>query len=1240
MAKPAPAIRPDTHSVGLVGPVQTPCRASTIAVSLCSMPVARTCCLLLIFLTPLAAESDEAEEPAIRLTPPDVIAEMDALLATENRAAHANPRLGYTILAPPGFRKHPDPQSANPDFDCLFLRGKQHYVAVIAEDLTGNFDDFASFAAAVRSPFVTDPQSTLGESEPKPVDGATGELFTREADTGFLTLHFCHWVGTAGNRGYQVLTWGAGAPHQYRSWMNTVLRDISFAPAAPDRGGVAPRLALRWPELPEGWHRTDQLGDWQRAFHLGFIDDANSAVLFTALPLAGRRPTRSAIERVLAGLAGVAGFPLERDQPDPDTGLVMASTRIPVDQGHEYNLLWYRWRDDVLELGLAWTRMEDTLSELRRLVASLAPQAEAPQPEPHIAAHLACSFGDLAAADRRTQVAIDWYRYATRLAPSLDTTHKGLLELLDSSGRWAELIAAATTACEHLPDHQLLRGYRAIALATTGDIDAALADAHRCLASGFRDQVFVERMLDALESNQRLPAAIAFAARCAELDPHPELILRHSRLLAEQGQHAQATAVVDAHAAAIDDRTLLRHRALLARERDALDQARELLATVAERWGEDPEVLLDRAHLALHEEEFHTARGLLERCLQMQPGNVEVQELLLHIKALLGEGSRVGIVEHLDPVPLPPTAVIATKPFDARQSSRYTRHQSVAIDFRPGERHRCTERVIHRVIDRSGVQELADHQIQYDPLSELITINELAVYGPDGELRWQATPGQWYQLDQQTGVAANYEKTIHVPVQGLAPGCELRVTTTTQLRSPPERIPFRMWVPAARRPLQQALLWVTAPAGSVAFDNPSGLPVERTDDGWLCTLANIEAVRYEPMMADPGAAMRFVSIGSPQGDWGELVREYLTELEPFLATADLQFFDQIPPDPAVGLARIQDGLAYQAVAFGDRGRIPRALNTIQSGRSGDCKDHSLLVWHYLRHLGIEARLALVSEWDHLAAALPSLDQFDHMVVVVPQADGYRIIDATAKQTPAWRRCPPSLVGHRCLVLDPDRPDLFTIADAGERRMARETHVTLDAHGNARVAETITVAGPLADQYRFTLEALDPHEQEERIQSWLGMTVIAFDELRIEQMRQTGSDLVFALEYRVANLVSPLGDMLVGRLPAQWEHGAVAVMPVKRRLFPFRIPTPAHLTWTWHLNAPTGWRWHEPVEPLRTDGRFFNLHTTAQRTDDTLILRGRCELVDGLFPAAAYEDLYGEYRTVLRASRQPLVLHRQ
>jgi len=96
---------------------------------------------------------------------------------------------------------------------------------------------------------------------------------------------------------------------------------------------------------------------------------------------------------------------------------------------------------------------------------------------------------------------------------------------------------------------------------------------------------------------------------------------------------------------------------------------------------------------------------------------------------------------------------------------------------------------------------------------------------------------------------------------------------------------------------------------------------------------------------------------------------------------------------------VQDEVRYFSASLGESSHRPKPPGRTWSERLGDCKDKTALLVAALRHLGFDARPALVSTIRNkgIAAYLPSHDEFDHVITLLT-LDGQRWwLDATLQK---------------------------------------------------------------------------------------------------------------------------------------------------------------------------------------------------------------------------------------------------
>jgi lipoprotein NlpI len=87
---------------------------------------------------------------------------------------------------------------------------------------------------------------------------------------------------------------------------------------------------------------------------------------------------------------------------------------------------------------------------------------------------------------------------------------------------------------------------------------------------------------------------------------------------------------------------------------------------------------------------------------------------------------------------------------------------------------------------------------------------------------------------------------------------------------------------------------------------------------------------------------------------------------------------------------VQDEVRYFSASLGESSHRPKTPGRTWADRLGDCKDKTALLVAALRHLGFDARPALVSTVRNkgIAAYLPSHDEFDHVITLLT-LDGHK-----------------------------------------------------------------------------------------------------------------------------------------------------------------------------------------------------------------------------------------------------------
>jgi len=357
-------------------------------------------------------------------------------------------------------------------------------------------------------------------------------------------------------------------------------------------------------------------------------------------------------------------------------------------------------------------------------------------------------------------------------------------------------------------------------------------------------------------------------------------------------------------------------------------------------------------------------------------------------------------------------------------------------------------------------------------------------------------------------------------------------------------------------------------------------------------------VRGDALTDPTGSDLPALVVGPATGSWRELGLAYLGEIgdrirpDPDLAAEARRLCPPGTVDPAgCLLQQVARTLAYRAVEFGRRARMPHPAAEVRRLAQGDCKDHAVLLWQYLRGHGIPAHLALVSHDAVLDEDMPHLDQFSHMVVALGAGTGLRVLDATAKHLdPAI--VPAGLGGARLLVLDPDGPRLETAP--------RHAVSGIDCRRTLRIADDGTVAaeertaftGYLAASLRSRCAGLSPADLRSRLRDMLDASAASVESVAIDHLDDPAVPAVLHLAWTPRAGLQRQDAALVGSLPEAWAEWLLRVPPEPARNRALACRYPFAVTVQGTVAGPAGAKLHLAAAVPADDERFFSWSGTA------------------------------------------------
>lgn len=1164
---------------------------------------------------------------------------------------------------------------------------------VIAEQFGDNpFMDNQALAQIAKSNGVGAADSArYTDPEPTTLGGLPALRMTSQAVMDGRDFSYDYRILVHNGYAYQIICFSEAKSRREMEKEAQAVAD-TFALLDPDRvatgesmGQAVDRLAL--PEaglaldLPAGWLSWDELDIDYPDASVGALMGYNGALAVVALPMDGIETTDR-----LAAQALLETMDMTIDGPE-----VLGSD--PVEVGGLQGLLFdaeretdsgpMRYRLAVLRNArwaylLAGWAVSDR-PELAEQIESIFRQAEIDADAPARALPAKAE----AHAELYNSLAIDAYhqgQYRLALAgflkardtdPANETYTDNVIDTYEELGQYREAVALGEAHLAEYPDHHEARANVAYQLTYVDGHDNAIAHYARSFAAGFRSDFYLVDYVVALRHREQADEALAVLDRYASAEgANTDLTIERCRAWADTGQHAEAIALLeDRCAAALPDPRL---RAEWVRALTRADEARAA-AELGQRLTEDgdptAELWFVRGLAEMELEWYPKARASFQKATELG-SDTSYREHLDYVAGLLGRGDNTLVRTPVEPVDFPASLIEGVTPHpEAEQHKSHIEYDVNAYYFRPGRpnRHTFTQRVV--ITGPEALEEWSTLDADFDSQYERVFVNNLTVTDAAGNIVARGDLDTYFVIDQQRDGIASDDKTLNIPVPGLAVGHTIDVTISYETLGAKDEFAFRQHRFVSSYAVGRRAVVVDASDDHFAFEASDGVTSTSTDDvrGWSVDAPAV--YRWEPFLPDIDTIFPMVTLAPNERTWAGVARDYLDDLAGVLnpppdfdPSAREILGDATDPSEVIERAtrHVQRHLTYEAIEFGVRGIIPHTLEQITQQRFGDCKDHALWLYHLLRAGGVEAHLATVQTDGPIVESLPTLGQFNHMVVYVPapapgsSADeggadasgvggnasgGGLVLDATDKSHAPLAGTPVGVQQRPLLVLDPDQPRLVTDTPrSADNDFQTQRDVRITDTGDAVVREVLTATGPWAEGLLEYLRGKAGDDLLSRVQDSLDVE----DGLRLtsvttSDLTDLAAPLTVTLDYTIPAAFERQPQAWFGRLPAPWEVYYLSPGFVPQRRHDFERQVGFTFRSVARVSFPEGVTLAQPPPPASVENPAVAAKVESTVTAAGLEMAAEIRLPPGRYPAGEYAAYERQLSGALRALRPTLHL---
>jgi tetratricopeptide (TPR) repeat protein len=1139
------------------------------------------------------------------------------------------------------------------------------------------------------------PDATLVEQRPYSVNGITGRRLLVHGTTHGEAASFVRWLVWHNGYAYQLVTFGGRADERMiqteadKMFERFRLIDPSRAVHAAGDGPLAraPRTgataefhskAYGYSVNPGArWMSWADVETVVPSAEYGALLGSSTCIAITPMALQG---VDADTETLAAAMCMRLAIPFNRtgDRRPSEDGRLQSFT-CSFDREMEGKHWDYRFKvlrkGSVALLIVGWGNDRNNVAEMERAIAAIRFEdrpawpilSSMPQHERLRHAILYNETGLELLARHQTAKSVPWFEQATELMPDDPTIFDNLITSYIESDQMRVARLRLNRAMQRFRDNPKLRARAAYIEAELGDADLAIKLFAEAFAKGYRDEPTFHYYARLLIRQQRweeaLAAAEAFGKNSESIDVH----LLHAMALGHKGERQRAVQILQGLRRRDPNNVdVAAELGVQYVELDQFDEAQAIASQLIDAGRATPEIYLLLAQAEIGRKQLRSAKGALESALAKNPNHKPSRDLLGYVSAMLGEGENSSIQQPIDPVALPPalaTLPVAPADFGKEQGAYYVQRVA-AISFVSGVEQRQTDYRTVRILDTRGADMFGTLHFEFDPLLESIYVNKVEVTDAQGKVISTVKPTDCYVTDAPGDPGMSRDKTLNVPISGLAPGTIARIMVTRKEQRAPTEMRFVRHLLSSIVPVARSSIYLkgdVARVRSKSVNAPPPQPVAGDTNALCWTIDSPEVYHYEAQQAEISEYLPTVLLCDKSSTWQGEAKDYLDQLAPLLSadaetTALAKRLTQGLADQrskvAALLKHVQSDYTYKAIEFGRRARIPQKPADIIRNRYGDCKDHALLLRQMLEAIGIRAHLALARAYDRVEPEVPTLDQFDHMVVYAPAlnlsangagAPAPAVFDCTDKDNDLRDGIAFHLVGKQILVLDSANIRLETVppapSDVDAIDCARKLEVS--DGGDLLVHETVTFRGAPGGHVRGMLRNLDAAKRNRAIEQTLASIGIdaSVGELHIEHLTDADQPLVIETEYRFRNRFNKAGGMWVGRLAAAWERYWLLPDRLDQRHSPVHAPFPLKIETRATLVAPAGMSLREPPAAAKSPFTPYGTWQVAgQRTaDGGLSLQAAVQTLELRVAASSYADYYRQRESLIGQLEPTIVL---
>lgn len=336
---------------------------------------------------------------------------------------------------------------------------------------------------------------------------------------------------------------------------------------------------------------------------------------------------------------------------------------------------------------------------------------------------------------------------------------------------------------------------------------------------------------------------------------------------------------------------------------------------------------------------------------------------------------------------------------------------------------------------------------------------------------------------------------------------------------------------------------------------------------------------------------------------------------------------------------LQANTRYVSIQLGIGGWQSMKSEDVANKGYGDCKALTTFTMGMLRELGIKSYQALVKAGDDandILTDFPSF-QFNHVFLCVPQTKDTLWLECTS-QTNTFGYLSDFTSNRHVVLIQENGGKLVKTPTyrPNDNMMVRKGKFILTEDGTAEAEIETRLTGLQQDSHAGVIHTLGTDEQKKWLTNNMSLSSVEIKQFSLTEKREKIPSVNEKMTLALRNISNKSGTRIF-LTPNLLNQARTVPLPNPDRKVDFELSGNYMDVDSITFQIPTGFSSEYLPEPTKIQSKFGTYTTTVQMTGDKILYIRQITLLQGRYPAAAYNEFVDFRKKIVKADKSQIVL---